>query len=267
MRVFYAFCRIADDLADEPDLSMEHRRQGLRLWRESLQSQTEIYGEPALAKELREVLARYEVPREWAVEIVLGCEMDLAGAQYRTWGDLRQYCYRVASAVGLVSARIFGGVHCEVYAEALGMALQITNILRDMAEDYAVSGRVYLPADELSRFGVREGSWVEAQPEGWAELMEFQVARAREYYAAAVAALPVSERRVMVAAEIMREVYGSLLDLMEHDGFRVWERAYRLSRGKKMWLAASVFARSAVRSARELRRRRRGLSLLGPMLS
>lgn len=260
MGVFYAFCREVDDLADEPGLSMEERRLGLRRWREALSrgaASGSRLGEPALALPLREVLERRQVPLEWAVEVVLGCEMDLEGARYQTWEELRRYCYRVASAVGLVSARIFGGCACDGYAEELGLALQLTNILRDTAEDYTLSGRVYLPREDLERFGVSEGSWVGGEPEGWAALMEFQVARARKHYAAARALLPDKERRVMVAAEIMREVYSTLLERMAGDGVRVWERSYRLSRGKKVWLAASVFTRTALVTARQMRRETR----------
>jgi len=161
MRVFYAFCRQVDDLADEPDMPLEQRRLGLRRWREALSGRAgRSSDEPPLASALREVLTRRQVPMEWAVEVVLGCEMDLEGARYRTWEDLRCYCYRVASAVGLVSARIFGGRGCDAYAVELGLALQLTNILRDAAEDYTVSGRVYLPGEELERFGIQKGSWV-----------------------------------------------------------------------------------------------------------
>ena len=271
MRVFYAFCRQVDDLADEPDLPFEDRRMGLLRWREALSNDAGARPDaPPLADALREVLLRRQVPLEWAVEVVLGCEMDLEGAQYRTWEELRRYCYRVASAVGLVSARIFGGCGCDAYAEELGLALQLTNILRDAAEDYAVSGRVYLPLDELERFGIRKGSWSSGEPHGWAAFMEFQLERARGHFAAARALLPDSERRVMVAAEIMREVYGTLLERMAADGFRVWDRSYRLSRSRKVWLAASVFTRTAFVTAREMRnetrRARASLFVPGPRL-
>jgi 15-cis-phytoene synthase len=249
MRVFYAFCRVVDDLADEPGLPMESRHAGLLAWKAALGNQSASASDPPLAQPLRAVFARHSVPLSWAVEVVSGCEMDLVGTRYRTWEDLRKYCYRVASAVGLVSARIFGGRGCEVYAEELGLALQLTNILRDSAEDFSVSGRVYFPEEDLLRFGVEPGSWVKSEAAGWRALMQFQVARAREHYAAAVSSLPATQRRVMVAAEIMRKVYGTLLDRMELDGFRVWEREYRLSRRRKAWLAATVFARTIVATA------------------
>ncbi len=258
MRIFYAFCRQVDDLADEPDLPFEQRRLGLMRWREALSRGAEACcDEPPLANAVRDVLERHQVPKEWAIEVVLGCEMDLERAQYRTWEELRRYCYRVASAVGLVSSRIFGGRDCDAYAEELGLALQLTNILRDAAVDYSVSGRVYLPAEELERFGICKGSWATGEPSGWSAFMDFQLARARRHFEAARELLPNSERRVMVAAEIMREVYGTLLEQMAGDGFRVWERSYKLSRGLKVWLAASVFVRTAFETAREMRRKTR----------
>lgn len=271
MSVFYAFCRQVDDLADEPGLPLEERRLGLKRWREALSAEDgSLPGEPMLAGALREVLRRRQVPVHWALEVVLGCEMDLEGASYRNWEELRRYCFRVASAVGLVSARIFGGRGCERYAEELGLALQLTNILRDAAEDYALSGRVYLPEEEMERFGIHRGSWNKCEPSGWSAFMEFQAARARAHFAAARALLPGSERRTMVAAEIMREVYETLLERMAADGFRVWERSYRLSRARKLWLAASVFTRTAFVTAREMRRETRrgraGLFAPGPVL-
>jgi phytoene synthase len=259
MRIFYAFCRVVDDLADEPGLSKETRRAGLRLWREALTAGTAVSGEPSLAVALREVFARREVPFELACEIVHGCEMDLAGVRYRTWDELRQYCYRVASAVGLVSARIFGGVGCDRYAEDLGLALQLTNILRDSAEDFSVSGRVYLPLEEMEAFGVKPGEWVTREPRGWADLMRLQANRTRELYSAAVHSLPESQRRGMVAAEIMRAVYGRLFDDMAMDGFRVWERRYRVGRMQKIWLAASVFVGTCLSSSGLSARIRTGL--------
>ena len=244
MRIFYAFCRIVDDLADEPDLPLEVRREGLRAWREALQRSYALPGEPALAGTVRRVLRDHDVPSEWAVELVVGCEMDLANVRFFNWEQLREYCFRVASSVGLVSARIFGGIGCEEYAEDLGLALQLTNILRDSAEDYRRGGRVYLPLDELKQFGVALGAWEAGCPDGWGALMKHQVERTRGYFSAAASKLPAAERQKMVAAEIMREVYAKLLDLMVADGFRVWETDYRLTKGRKLWLAGSVFLRS-----------------------
>ena len=244
MRIFYAFCRTVDDLADEPNLPLEVRREGLRAWREALQRSYSLPGEPVLAETVRRVLRDHDVPSEWAVELVVGCEMDLSSVRFFSWEQLREYCFRVASSVGLVSARIFGGVGCEAYAEDLGLALQLTNILRDSAEDFRRGGRVYLPLDELKEFGVEVGAWETGCPDGWDALMKHQVERTRGYFSDAVSKLPAAERKRMVAAEIMREVYSRLLDLMVADGFRVWRTDYRLTKARKLWVVSSVFLRS-----------------------
>jgi phytoene synthase len=136
----------------------------------------------------------------------------------------------------LISARIFGGQRCEGYAEALGLALQMTNILRDSAEDYAVLGRVYFPEEELEAFGIRPGAWASHMPEGWERFMQFQLERTRAFYESAVRQLPADQRASMVAAEGMRAVYRELLEVMARDGFRVWNRRYRLGIMRKLWL-------------------------------
>lgn len=243
MQVFYAFCRVVDDLADEPHFSMQERREGLRAWRHALGRERHQASEPGLAPLVRDVFSRHSVPMEWAQEIVAGCEMDLGRVRYQTWQDLKVYCYRVASAVGLVSARIFGAEGCEPYAENLGLALQVTNILRDSAEDCERLDRIYIPLEELAMFGVREGDWVRCEPEGWRGLMRMQAERARGYFEVARYALPDSERQRMVAAEIMRAVYGTLLERMEADGFRVWRERYRFSAFQKVRLVAGAFLR------------------------
>ena len=249
MELFYRFCREVDDLADEPWGELSERQARLALWMRSIRAPAGCVGEPRQSGELRRMLDRYEVPREWVCELVRGCEMDLEGAVYRDWESLRVYCFRVASAVGLVSARIFGGVGCEEYAEELGLALQMTNILRDAEQDFRELGRVYLPREELEAFGVEAGAWCRGEPAGWGELMGFQAERVRGLYAKAAAALPRSQQRVMVAAEIMRSVYGRLFDVMVGDGFRVWERRYRLGKMRKLWVLGSVFVQSCVRDS------------------
>jgi phytoene synthase len=241
MHIFYAFCRMVDDLADEPHFTSRQRKEGLEAWRVALARMHAVPGEPGLAPLVRQVLARHGVPLEWAQEIVAGCEMDLGRVRYNSWRELKLYCYRVASAVGLVSARIFGAVGCENYAEDLGLALQLTNILRDSAEDYRNGDRVYLPLEELKTFGVEEGAWERGEPRGWSALMRMQTERARGYYAMACRALPPSESNRMVAAEIMRAVYAKLLDRMESDGFRVWSTRYRLSAFQKLSTVTGAF--------------------------
>jgi len=233
--VFYAFCRTVDDLADEPGLAEEERLSALERWRASLRE--EQPAEPPLAAQVRALIAKYALPLEHFSEIIAGCEMDVRGTFYETWAELRLYCHRVASVVGLVSIEIFGytDAGCKTYATELGLALQLTNIMRDIHEDYARHGRIYLPRTEMDEFGYDVGQLALCtQSEAFRGLMEFQAARARVFFQAALAALPPTDRRAMVAAEIMRHSYESLLGRMERDGFRVFTRRYRLSRWEKL---------------------------------
>src|SRR5262249_38965707 len=150
--VFYAWCRVIDDIADDPGHSVEDRQSALNDWRRALEG--EFADEPPLAPAVRDIIARHHLPLEHFREVIAGVQMDLAATTYETWNDLRLYCYRVASAVGLISIEIFG---CRErasrdYALSLGLALQLTNILRDIGEDWRNGGRVYLPREDLARF-------------------------------------------------------------------------------------------------------------------
>lgn len=245
--LFYAFCRLVDDITDDPGFSAEERSQKLQAWRTALREPGEA--EPPLAPALRAMIARYPLPREAFEEIILGCEMDVAGTHYATWEALRLYCYRVASAVGLVSIEIFGcrDPSSRDYAIQLGLALQLTNILRDVGEDLA-NGRVYLPAAEMERFGYSlKDLHAGRQTPEWVSLMRFQAARAAELFAHARSLLAPRDRGVTVAAEIMRAVYQRLLVTMERDGFRVFERRYRLSTPRKLACIAQETIRAKFR--------------------
>ncbi len=246
MNIFYAFCRVIDDIADDPGRSTDERRTALDQWKESLTG--EIPAEPALAPVIRALIAKYRLEPTLLREIIDGCEMDLAGARYATWEDLRVYCYRVASCVGLVSIEIFGckNPECRNYAIDLGLALQITNILRDVGEDFRNDGRVYLPQEDLARFGyTMEDLAAGRRNEAFLSLMRFEADRARAYYASAVKSLPPGEHRALVAAELMRAIYGRILTRMEGDGFRVFEKRYRVSTPGKLALIAGVLLRTA----------------------
>jgi phytoene synthase len=242
--VFYAYCRIIDDLADEPGLETAERTESFVRWRAALRGPTDA--DPALAPQVRALMAKYRLPVEHFEEIVAGCEMDVAGTEYRTWEELRLYCYRVASVVGLISIEIFGyrNPACREYAVQLGLALQVTNIIRDVGEDWRREGRLYLPRDEMERFGYSPEALAKGEEnEALRALLEHQAQRADGLYAAAIAALPREDRRSMSAAEIMRTVYSRLLRKMERGGFRVLGRRYRLSRVEKLWCIAKVLLR------------------------
>jgi phytoene synthase len=243
--VFYAFCRIIDDIADDEGMSAEERATGLDCWKRALEGPQP--DDPLLAEVVRELMRKYRLTPEHFLEIIAGCEMDLAGARYETWEDLRVYCYRVASAVGLVSIEIFGYTDpkCREYAIDLGLALQVTNIIRDVGVDWENGGRVYLPRAEMARFGFGEEDLAaKRETPALRALLEFEAARAEEHFARAVAVLPPADRRSMVAAEIMRNVYHRLLRKMRGDGFHVLRQRYRLSKPGKLACIAKVLAQT-----------------------
>jgi 15-cis-phytoene synthase len=240
--VFYAFCRVIDDIADSADLNVVEKRVRLARWRKMLQAAAQ--GEPLLARDVRRLIAKYSLPTGMLEEIIAGVEMDLSTLRYPTFEGLRIYCYRVASAVGLVSIEIFGyrNERCKQYAIELGLALQMTNIIRDVGKDMQ-SGRIYLPQEDMARFHYSETELIQRHyNERFVQLMEFQARRAREFFANAAAALPAEDRRAMTPAEIMGSVYRGLLRRIELDKFRVFAKDYHLSKMEKAGrIAAQLF--------------------------
>lgn len=237
--VFYAFCRTLDDLADAPGIPADERAASLDAWKHGLewgyQSPTELQRGIVALRE------RLSIPNELLIAIIEGCRMDLEPRRFQTWNDLSDYIWKVACAVGLVSIRIFGCTDpdAEHYATALGRALQLTNILRDIREDYENGGRIYLPLEDLTRFGVNEAD-LEAgvRNERFLALMTFEAERAEAYFHQAEALLPAADRRALAPAQIMAEIYQELLANMRRDGFRVFEKRYRVSGPRKLWILA-----------------------------
>jgi 15-cis-phytoene synthase len=228
--IFYAFCRLIDDIADATALGADEKARQLTVWREALRHP--VAAEPPLAPEVRGLMSRYAITPAMLEEIMDGVEMDLTISRYETFAALREYCYRVASAVGLVSIEIFGYQNpaCREYAIELGLALQVTNILRDVEKDLA-SGRVYLPREDMARFHYTdEDLAARTYDDRFVGLMQFEANRAQEYFRRAAALLPREDRRSMVGAQIMASIYHALLGQMEQDRFRVFDRQYRLSK-------------------------------------
>jgi phytoene synthase len=231
---FYAFCRLVDDIADDPELPVAEKRRRIGLWRESVAD--EFAGEPPIAASIREIIRKYMIQPKLFGEIMDGVEMDLEPRRYQTFEDLQAYCYRVASAVGLVSIEIFGYRNdgCKEYAVALGTALQLTNILRDIREDWENGGRIYLPMEDLERFQYApEALAAGVHDERFLRLMNFEADRALAFYTKAANLLPPEDRRSMTPARIMAEVYGRILRKMRSEGFRVFEKRYRLGTLRK----------------------------------
>jgi phytoene synthase len=233
----YAFCREIDDLADEPPPGTGEGAgrpaiERLRLYREEI---GRCYGgTPALPvmRDLQECIGRFGIGRGPLLALVDGVEMDLRKARYETFGELREYCCRVASAVGLACLSIFGCRHprSRDYAVDLGIALQLTNILRDLKAD-AARGRIYVPRDEIASFGYDEDLLLRGVRNGpYLALMRHQAERARRHFETAALALPSADRPRLVAAEVMAAIYRRLLRRIESGGFRVFERRYAVPR-------------------------------------
>jgi 15-cis-phytoene synthase len=238
----YAFCREVDDVVDETSDAELARRQ-LDEWRAEV---ARLYaGAPRhpVGQALAEVVAGFRLPEEQLLEIIDGMEMDLEQSRYADFGQLQLYCYRVASVVGLLSAEIFGYTerHTLRYAHDLGLAFQLTNILRDVGDD-ARRGRIYLPQDELARFGVTEDDILAGRytPQ-MQELLAFQAQRAREFYERALGELPEADRRAQRPGLIMAAIYRRLLDEIVAGGYRVLGDPPRLSTGLKLKLAIDAF--------------------------
>lgn len=240
MATLYAFCREVDDVADEEAHPVEARRQQLARWREDVRKACEG-GQPEITvnRELQPVIQRRHLPFALFDELIQGCEMDLDTHRYASFAALETYCYRVASVVGLLSIEIFGyrDPACRDYAVALGQALQLTNILRDVGND-ARRGRIYLPLEELRRHGVSEADILAHRPsDGFRQVAAEVARRARGFYGEARQRLPEGDRGAMVAAELMGAVYWRLLLRIERSGFAVLApEPVRLSRPHKLSL-------------------------------
>ena len=247
----YAFCRIVDDVADLGTDPEVQRKELARWWAEVARCYEGGESETPVGRRLADAVRAYPIPRTALEAILDGVEMDLEGATYETFDALYPYCYRVASAVGLACIEIFGYTdpRAREYAVSLGVALQLTNIMRDVGSD-ARLGRVYLPQDELRRFGVtvedlRSGRYTES----FVALMESQAARARRYYAAAGQAFPARDARTLVAAEIMGRIYRSLLAELEARRFRVFGSRVTLPARRKLGIALRTWAGARLQRA------------------
>lgn len=242
MTALYAFCREVDDVADDESVPAERRRLQLSAWRDDIRLACSG-GSPTFAvnRELQPYITRHTLPFALFDELIKGVEMDLDIKRYETLEDLEQYCYRVASVVGLLSIEIFGYANpaCRAYADYLGKALQLTNILRDVRTD-AERGRIYLPLVELAKCGVTQEEILRFEySERFKNLAEHIGARARHFYQLARETLPREDRRSMVAAELMGSVYWRLFRKLESNRFDVFgPQPTRLSKGHKIVLVA-----------------------------
>jgi 15-cis-phytoene synthase len=241
----YAFCRSVDDVADG-DASERDKPMLLDEWRRELDRCYEGTARHPITVKLAQSLQQFSIPKELFEELIAGVEMDLTHRRYPTFRELYEYCYRVAGVVGLMCIEIFGyrNPKAKDYAVNLGVALQLTNIIRDLKGD-ADRGRIYLPQDELARFGYREEELLRgAYTPAFSELMRFASNRARQYFHNARQLLAEEDRRSLVAAEIMGTIYYRLLETIEASRYRVFDRTITLPTSHKLWLALSIWLHS-----------------------
>ncbi len=250
IRTVYAFCRTTDDIVDAND-GVEGKVEKLRRWRKELEQALAGKSNYTLLNQLSSIAQRFSIPVNHFYELIEGVEMDLVKNRYETFDELKTYCYHVASSVGLMCLEIFNcrDERTKGYAVNLGIALQLTNILRDVGID-AKYGRIYLPQEDLRRFGYSDAEMFAGRysPQ-FVELMKFQAERAEEYFHKAQASLPAQDRRAMFAATIMERIYYHTLLRIKKSNYNVFDASVSLPRylqlliAIKYWLTRRILSR------------------------
>ncbi len=234
----YAFCREVDDIVDghgDPQI----KSTKLNWWHDEIDNLFGAVPQHPITRALKPVIENFSLPKEYFSEIIDGMLMDLHQNRYASFKDLSLYCYRVASVVGLISAEIFGYQDRQTlkYANDLGMAFQLTNIMRDVYDDYK-NDRIYIPQDELEKFGVTENDIkTQNHSDAFRQLMRYQAERANSYYKKAFLQLPDSDRFTQRAGIIMSAIYHALLNEIIKDDYQVLTHRVRLSSPRKIWIA------------------------------
>ena len=249
IRTVYAFCRTTDDIVDNTsDVRINVER--LHRWRSELEKALTGTSEYALLNQLSGIAKRFNIPVVHFHDLIKGVEMDLVKNRYETFDELREYCYHVASSVGLMCLEIFGSRNekTKEYAVNLGIALQLTNILRDVGID-ARYGRIYLPKEDLRRFGCTEEEILELRySHQFLALMEFETQRAEEYFLRAQQSLPGEDKRTMFAAKIMERIYYHTLLRIKKVNYNVFDKSVSLPKviqlliAVKYWIKHRIFA-------------------------
>ncbi len=248
----YSFCRYCDDSVDEEN-SNESKLKTLPRLKSELAQTFEGRPDSPVFLALADVARRYDIPHRYFHEIIEGVESDLIKTRYHDFDELREYCYRVASVVGLICIHIFGYKSAEAkeYAVDLGLAMQLTNIIRDIKEDLAM-GRIYLPQDEMTRFGYSEDMLKEGiRNEAFIELARFQAARARNYFQSGSKLLPYLSRRSRACPAVLGAIYSKVLGRIEKSGYDVLaKQRVSLSKPEKVRIMAQTWASSMLSPAK-----------------
>ncbi len=239
----YAFCREVDDIVDDSAITPETARKKLEGWRKEIADMAAGHPDHLITQALLPYLVPFSLDTAYLNAVIDGMTMDLERVRYATFDALERYCWHVAGVVGILAARIFGVTRPETlkYAEKLGLAFQLTNIIRDVGEDVRM-GRIYLPEEEMKHFGVSEDDLKQARyTVGFRELMRFQTQRALALYEEAFSLLPEEDRQAQRAGLMMASIYRELLFEIERSDFPVLTQRVSLTKTKKLWLAWKAY--------------------------
>ena len=245
MNTVYAFCRQTDDIVDEGSVADELKYEKLRKWRIELEKSLSGHSDYAIINKLSWTIQKFNIPLEPFFDLLKGMEMDLQKKRYITFNDLKTYCYHVASTVGLMCIEIFGYRHSSAkdFAINLGIALQLTNILRDIKKD-AEKGRIYLPQEDLRKFKYNESDLLNSTyNENFQRMMKYQVERAREYFDSATACLNLEDKKAMFAARAMQHIYYRMLNKIVDADYDVYNNTIHVSTFKKVGISLGVWAK------------------------
>lgn len=238
MARLYAFCRIVDDIVDEPGMTSEERHAALDRWVDIITCKAEPI--PGIEVEVQKLMVELQLDPAPLLELIKGCRGDIAPQQPATRMELLDYAYKVAACVGISSAAVMGASPAaKDYAMALGYALQLVNILRDIAEDCRKHGRVYLPADDMALFGVTvDDIYNQRYNYRMRQLLAYEAALAEKYFCESeelYQAMSVEDRNALIPAQAMSLIYHNVLEKMQDDEYRVFERRYSVNNFRKLW--------------------------------
>lgn len=243
MKVIYSFCRISDDIVDDVTVSVENRLSCINSWRDSLSDTLNGKPGPEILIKLYEIINRFNIPHKPFYDLIDGMQLDLVKTRYETFAELKDYCYKAASSVGLMSIEVFGynNEKTKLFAENLGIALQLTNILRDVKKDLTL-GRIYLPIDDMQRFNYSEKELIANEfNDSFIELMRHEIFVAKDFYESANSYLVTEDKGLLFSARIMQHIYYSILLQIEKMNFNVFKYSARISKFRKILIAYGVF--------------------------
>ena len=245
MNTVYAFCRKTDDIVDENSDSTDLKYEKLRKWRIEFEKSFSGNSEFALLNKLGKTISNFNIPLDPFFELIKGMEMDLQKDRYKSFDDLQLYCYRVASTVGLMCIEIFGYKHpsTKQFAVDLGIALQMTNILRDIGKD-AKNGRIYLPQEDLIKFNYSEAEILSlVYNYNFRDVMVYESSRAKQYFNSATANLDLDDKKTMFAARAMQHIYYKMLENIIAADYDVYNNDIKVSKFEKVGIALGVWAK------------------------